>query len=65
MERANSNETSIELTTNELDTVAGGLFAGKMDTEAKVVAAACLTCPPYLLGITIALAYYTLRDGAY
>jgi hypothetical protein len=35
MERANSNETSIELTMNELDAVAGGLFGGKKNRGAR------------------------------
>jgi hypothetical protein len=57
MERANSNETSIELSMNELDTIAGG-----MTTETKVLVAVCLLSPAFLLGFAAAVAVRTLQD---
>jgi len=51
MERATSNETSTELTMDELDLVAGG-----MDTTAKVFAAACLLNTSFMLGALVAMA---------
>jgi hypothetical protein len=52
MERANSNETSIELSMNELDTI----------TETKVLVAVCLLSPAFLLGFAAAVAVRTLQD---
>ena len=51
MERANLNETSTELTMDELDSVAGG-----MDTTTKVFAAACLLNTSFMLGAIVAMA---------
>jgi hypothetical protein len=58
MGRANSNETSIELTMNELDTVAGG-----SSTETKVATVMCLVSPAFLIGFATAIAARTLLDA--
>jgi len=51
MERANSMETSTELTMDELDSVAGGI-----DKTTAVFAAACLLNTSFMLGALVAMA---------
>ena len=56
MERAFSTEGSIELTMDELDSVAGGI-----DKTTAVFAAACLLNTSFMLGALAAMAVMSAR----